>query len=73
MKVSSASTTYSSCLYITGGTNINVRSNILLTHTIHQNTHAVFNNGGALGSISKWITKTHKDTDNFLVTVGWTK
>lgn len=44
-------TTRASCLYITGGSNINVRNNIF-ANTQSGIQYAVFNNGGALGTVS---------------------
>ena len=69
MKGAPSSTAYSSCLYITGGTNINVRSNIFV-NTLSNRQYGVFNNGGALGSISNndyYITTATNNFSNRIV------
>ncbi|MDR7211187.1 PA14 domain-containing protein, partial [Flavobacterium piscis] len=51
MQDSPSGTAYSSCLYTTGGSNINIKNNIFINSQPDRH-YALFNNGGTIASIS---------------------
>ncbi|WP_216360300.1 PA14 domain-containing protein, partial [Flavobacterium sp. ACN6] len=59
-------TAYASCLYISGGSGINIRNNIFV-NTQTNKQYAVFNNGGTLGQISNndyYVTNASNNFQN---------
>ncbi|NRT16275.1 hypothetical protein HNP99_002639 [Flavobacterium sp. 28A] len=64
MKGAPASTAYASGVYITGGSNINLRSNIFV-NTLTNRQYAVFNNGGTFGAVNYNDYYVSNATNNF--------
>jgi len=65
-------TTYASCIYITGGSGINVRNNILINSQSNRQ-YAIFNNGGTLSSVSNNDYYVTNSTNSFSNRIGGTE
>lgn len=64
-----ASTAYASCLYITGGSNINIKNNIFV-NSLSNTQYAMFKNGGTISSISNNDYYVTNATGKFLNRIG---
>ncbi|TDX08336.1 T9SS sorting signal type C domain-containing protein [Flavobacterium sp. S87F.05.LMB.W.Kidney.N] len=65
-------TAYASCLYISGGSGINIKSNIFV-NTQSNKQYAIFNNGGTLGQISNNDYYVTNATNKFLNRINGTE
>jgi len=65
-------TAYASCLYISGGSGINIKSNIFV-NTQSNKQYAIFNNGGTLGQINNNDYYVTNATNKFLNRINGTE
>lgn len=65
-------TAYASCLYLTGGSGINVRNNIFVNSQSNRQ-YGVFNNGGTLGTVSNNNYYVTNSTNSFSNRIGGTE